>query len=220
VLPGMLRNGFTPAVATCGGQLYVNPADGKLYRLNKQRDGWDEVGSVQKPRTVHRLVALGDNRLIVLGGASRAGNVAETEIVEPACCPTPTKAAAIDLSKQCYCTVMTSTLVDGESREVEYQGVKIKLCCAACLRKWNADPEAYLNAELLPQLKGKTLPTRSIAQVYCPVYRDRVVSAKDPSVEYQGRTIYFFNETAKQRFLSDPEQYAKPEWLPQLKAAR
>jgi YHS domain-containing protein len=190
-----------------------------VYRLTEKRDGWEEVAALEKPRTVHRMVAVGDNRLLVLGGASRAGNVGQTEVVEPDCCgklvgpPKPTAAPG----EQAYCPIMTKVPVGAEAREVEFQGVKIKLCCSTCLRKWKAEPEAYLDPSLLPQLKGIALPKRKIEQVCCPVYRDRVVSSSDPSAEYKGVKVYFFNETAKSKFLGDPEKYIDPKVLPQLK---
>jgi N-acetylneuraminic acid mutarotase/YHS domain-containing protein len=221
-VPGAMMNGFTPAACTSGGRLHVSPADGKVYRLTEKRDSWEEVATLANPRFVHRMVVIGDNRLLVLGGASRAGNVAISEVIEPACCgkPVPSKAAPTVTrpDQQAYCPVMTGVPIGADSREIEYQGVKIKVCCAACLRKWNAQPEAYLDPARLPQLKGLTLPPRPLAQKFCPVYPDRVVSSRDPSIEYQGVTIHVFNETAKQKFLSEPEKYTDPKVLPQLKA--
>jgi N-acetylneuraminic acid mutarotase/YHS domain-containing protein len=223
-VPGQMMNGFTPAACVCNGRLHVSPADGKVYRLAEKGDGWEEVATLEKPRFVHRMVAARDDLLLVLGGASRAGNVALTEAVEPACCgkpvaskPTP-RAAGPD--QQAYCPVMTGQPIGEDAREVEYRGAKIKFCCSACLKKWTADPEAYLDPKLLPQLKGMDLPRRSLEQVFCPVYRDRVVSAKDPSAEYQGATVYFFNETARQKFLAEPAKYADPKLLPQLRGRR
>jgi YHS domain-containing protein len=222
-LPGALMNGFTPAACVSAGRLYASPADGKLYRLTEKKDGWEEVGTLEKPRFVHRLVPTADNRLLALGGASKAGNVALTEALEPACCgkkvPTKAEVLAANPGAQAYCPVMTAVPVGNDSKEVEYQGVTIKVCCSTCLRKWKAEPEAYLLAELLPQLKGKELPKRKLAQVYCPVYRDRVVSSKDPSAEYVGVRVYFFNESAKKKFLADPAKYADEKLLPQLRAA-
>lgn len=220
-LPGPISNGFTPAVCACGGRLIVSPADGKLYRLNERHDGWQEVGALRHPRVVHRLVAIGANRLLALGGASKTGNVALTETLELA--PLGKHASAVTRSplshsgEQTHCPIMTGVPVGCDSKEVEYLGVKVKLCCSACLRKWNAEPEAYLLPELLPQLNGKKLPGRKIEQVYCPVYRDRVVSSRDPSIEYRGVTVYVFNNSAKTKFLADPARYADPQILPQLK---
>jgi YHS domain-containing protein/N-acetylneuraminic acid mutarotase len=216
-LPGPIRNGFTPAACNAGGKLYVSPADGKVYRLSEKKDAWDEVAALAQQRIVHRLVPAGDELLMVLGGAARSGNVASVEAIEPACCVKPKAVAARNPHEQGYCPVMTTVPIDGEAKEVEYRGVKIKVCCSTCLRKWNADPEAYLNVALLPQLKGMALPPRTLAQVYCPVHRDRVVSAKSPAAEYNGATVYFFSETARTRFLEDPTRYADVAVLPQLR---
>ena len=76
------------------------------------------------------------------------------------------------------------------------------------MKRWKAEPAAYLDPALLPQLKGMVLPARPLMQTRCPVYPDRVVSSKDPSTVYRGVTIHFFNETAKARFLADPTKYA------------
>jgi N-acetylneuraminic acid mutarotase len=81
-VPEGKMNGFTPAACTSGGRIYVSPADGKVYRLARTGGGWEEVATLAKPRFVHRMVSIGDNKLLVLGGASREGNVALTEVIE------------------------------------------------------------------------------------------------------------------------------------------
>jgi YHS domain-containing protein/N-acetylneuraminic acid mutarotase len=208
-LPGPIRNGFTPAAVACGGKLYVSPQDGKLYRLADSQKAWEEIATLETKRLVHRVVAAGDDLMLVLGGAGRDGNIAQVEAVEPSRGIKSKASIARTVGAQVYCPVMTSVPIDTDSKVVEYRGVKIKVCCATCLKKWNADPEAYLNPTILPQLKGMDVPKRAIAQVFCPVYRDRVVSSKGPSAEYKGTTVYFFNETAKTRFLADPAKYAE-----------
>jgi N-acetylneuraminic acid mutarotase/YHS domain-containing protein len=217
-LPGSLMNGFNPAATALGGRLYVSPADGKLYRLAERQDRWEEVATLAKTRFVHRLVPASEQSLLVLGGASKMGNVAMTESInlvkgEVAKRKTPVREIP---GNQEFCPILTKVPIGDDAVEVEYQGMKIKLCCATCVRKWRASPEAYLDARLLPQLGGMKIPKRTIEQRFCPVYPDRVVSEKDPSVEYQGTTIYVFNETAKKRFLADPQKYANPKVLPQL----
>lgn len=122
-----------------------------------------------------------------------------------------------DAGRQVYCPIMTKDEIGSEAEEVEWKGVKIKLCCGTCVKKFQAEPEAYLLPQLLPLLKGKELPKRKIEQVYCPVYRERVVSSKDPSARYKETTVYFSNEAAKKKFLADPDKYADPAVLPQLK---
>lgn len=124
-----------------------------------------------------------------------------------------------DPGKQVYCPVMTKDELGSEAEEVEWKGVKIKLCCGTCVKKFKAEPEAYLLPDILPQLKGKELPKRKIEQVYCPVYRDKVVSSKDATTEYKGVTVYLWNATAKKKFDADPEKYAASKILPQLKPA-
>jgi len=79
-IPGGQRNAFSPAVCAMGGRIYASPADGVVYRLDSE--GWTKVGSVQHKRIVHRIVPTADKRLVVLGGAARGTNVAETEVVE------------------------------------------------------------------------------------------------------------------------------------------
>lgn len=127
--------------------------------------------------------------------------------------PKPTTPA-----KQVYCPVMSKDELGEKPIVVEWNGVKIGLCCGTCVKKFKSEPEAYLLPELVPQLKGKELPKRKIEQVYCPVYRDKVVSSKDASLEYKGGTVYFWNTTAKQRFEKDPEKYADAAVIPHLRA--
>ncbi len=218
-LPGQLMNGFNPAACSMGTTIFVSPIDGNIYRLDDKRDKWDPVGRLNKARFVHRMLRLHDNQMMVLGGASKTGNVAATEVVEPSGnLPMISKGAA-DANKnnsQTHCPILTDVLIGADAIEVEYGGMKIKLCCATCLRKWNADPEAYLNRQWLPQLGETQLPKRTIEQVYCPVYPNRVVSTKDPYVEHNGVKIYLFNATTKRKFLAEPQKYLDPKVLPQL----
>ncbi len=127
----------------------------------------------------------------------------------------PTKLPAVGAA-QTHCPIMTDTELGKDDPEIEYHGVKVRVCCDACLQKFEADPDAYVQSPLLPQLKGMELPRRQLAQVYCPVYPQRVVSAQDPFVMYQGQKIYLFNRTAVKRWNADPERYANPQILPQL----
>jgi hypothetical protein len=215
-LPGPMMNGFTPGVALSGTDLCVNPADGIVYRLGSR--GWDRVGEVPTKRFVHRLVTLPDGSLLALGGASQQGPLASVErvVIGPAVTP---PSVSPEPGMQEVCPVMTDISIDDESITVEWQSVTIRLCCKSCLKKWKADPAAYLRPETLPQLQGKSLPKREIEQVFCPVYRDRVVSAKDPIVVHQGIKVYVYNQSAKQKYEANPAKYADPSLLPQLKKA-
>jgi YHS domain-containing protein len=119
---------------------------------------------------------------------------------------------------QKFCPIMTKDeVVAGESEELTYKGVKILFCCDQCIAKFKRDPAAYLDPEIVPALKGMELPKRTIEQVYCPVYKDRKVSEKDPFTTYKGVKVFVYNDLARQRFEKDPERYADPKVLPQLK---
>jgi len=124
---------------------------------------------------------------------------------------------ADDKTKQKFCPVMTTDEIDPDNaKSVTYKGVKILLCCDACVAKFNREPSAYIDPKLVPELAGKELPKREIEQVYCPVLKDRKVNSKDPSTMYKGVKIYFYNDVAKQRFEKDPERYLDRKILPQL----
>ena len=130
----------------------------------------------------------------------------------------PPKAPA---KEQKFCPVMTQDEIDPkESVTVTWNGVKIYLCCDTCVSKFKRDPAAYLDPEFIPALAGMKLPDRGIEQKFCPVYTDKKVSQKDPFATYKGVKVYFYNATAKSRFEKDPERYAKPEILPQLKGKK
>ena len=131
---------------------------------------------------------------------------------------------------QTLCPIMVKRKIENEGEDevsiVEYtfkegknkgEVVKVALCCDVCVKKWKADPEAYLDVKFIPQLEGMDLPKRKIEQMYCPVYPDRKVSEKDTVVEYKGKKIYVFNKSAKRKFERRPEKYADPKILPQLR---
>lgn len=217
--PGTARTGFNPAACEIGGRLYLNTLDRSVLRLNDKGDGWDKVGATVETRYVHRLVPVGPSAFVAVAGASPKGPHASLELVKVDGAAAGGTPAAADPkpNKQKFCPIMTTDEVDPEnSTEVEYKGVKILLCCDTCVAKFKRDPAAYLDPKLIPALAEKELPKRGIEQVYCPVYPERKVSARDPFVTYKGVKVYVFNEVAKQRFLKDPARYADPKILPQL----
>jgi len=81
VVPEPKQNGFTPASAVSGDQLYLSTADGKVFRLGQKGEAWEEVASLKQPRFVHRLLPIDGGRVVALGGASKKGNVALTEVI-------------------------------------------------------------------------------------------------------------------------------------------
>lgn len=217
--PGTERTGFNPAACELGGRLFLNAMDRAVWRLNAKGDGWERVGETAEARYVHRLVPVGKDAFLAIGGASPKGPHASVEVVKAGEKAAAAPAKGDDTTKvQKFCPVMTTDEIDpANAYEVEWKGVKIFLCCNACVGKFKRDPAAYLDAKLIPALEGKELPKRDIEQVYCPVYRDRKVSSKDPFTVYKGVKVYVFSDIARQRFEKDPERYADVAVLPQLK---
>ena len=82
-IPEPDMNGFSPAAAVAGGELYLSVADGKVFGLSKKRDAWNAIAAPERPRFVHRLVPAGDDLLLAVGGSSKKGNVAMTEAIVP-----------------------------------------------------------------------------------------------------------------------------------------
>jgi len=80
-IPGEGMNGFTPASVVLDGKLLVNPADGKIYRLN-DKGAWDTAGEVKQARIVHRSVPISKNAILVLGGSAKGTIVGVIESIE------------------------------------------------------------------------------------------------------------------------------------------
>ncbi len=244
-LPEPQRNGFAPAACVVDRRLYVSLGDGSILRLSASADAWEPVAQAT-PRIVHRLVPFGANFLILggasgadildliesvsVGGTSGAAAQVppgreddklaivsrDTRSVVDVSAASPANGAIAN--GQRYCPIMTGDRIGGNSPTVDYRGHVIALCCETCALRWKRDPDAYAaaSAALLPQLAGEQLPPRELEQRFCPVYRDRVVTAQDIVVEYQGRKVYLFNDTALERWNADPAKYADPGVLPQL----
>ncbi len=62
--------------------------------------------------------------------------------------PKPKK-PSINVVNNAHCPVAGSAIGSmGEGTSVDYKGYKVSLCCAGCTAKFNANPDAYLNAAL------------------------------------------------------------------------
>jgi YHS domain-containing protein len=215
-IPGTDRVGFSPAATVVAGRLILNTVDKAVYALNEKGTAWDKVGTTAESRYVHRLVPGGKDAVVAIAGASPNGPQDTVEVVKLG----DAKAAAppADPKAQRFCPVMTTDEIDpNASATVDYKGVKIYLCCDGCVGKFKRDPAAYLDPKIIPGLADMELPKRDIEQMYCPVLKDRKVSSKDPSTTYKGVKVYFYSDLARERFLKDPERYADPVILPQLK---
>ncbi len=80
-IPGIPMNGNGLAVCGTEKSLYLSGMDGKVYRLNKAKDGWDLVGRVEQPRIHHKLLSAGHGVLLAVGGATMSGNLKTTDSV-------------------------------------------------------------------------------------------------------------------------------------------
>jgi len=214
--PGTDRVGFSPAATIVDGRLILSSSDRAIHALNDRGTTWEKVGQTAESRLVHRLVAGGPATVVAIAGAGGPkGPFDSVEAVKLGAAAPITANSNPEAQK--YCPVMTTDEIDPKaSKAVTYKGVKIYLCCDACVGKFNRDPAAYLDSKIVPALAGLELPKRDIEQMYCPVLKDRKVSSKDPSTTYKGVKVYFYNDLARQRFEKDPERYADAKLLPQL----
>lgn len=214
-LPGEDRAGFSPAACALDGRVIVTSMDRSVHALDVADGKWTKVGETAEPRFVNRIVPKSANEIIAIGGASMKGPLASLEVVKLDLKPTEKTGAS---KEQKFCPIMTTDEVTAkDSHAVNYKGVSILLCCDQCVGKFRRDPAAYLDPKLIPALAGLDLPARGTEQQYCPVYKARKISTKDPFVTYKGVKVYVYNDTAKLRFEKDPERYADPAILPQLK---
>jgi N-acetylneuraminic acid mutarotase len=80
-LPGTPRVAFSPAAAVINNQVILNTSAGMTYRLQSDERGWQPIGPSQTHRMVARLVAKNHSEALLVGGASRAGNIGAIEVI-------------------------------------------------------------------------------------------------------------------------------------------
>ena len=115
-------------------------------------------------------------------------------------------------AEQEFCPIMVEDGVDPDE-VVEYGGQQIFLCCGTCTKVWETNPDYFarlaFELKLLPQFEELPEGAKSVElldQRFCPLRPDSVVGPESPSVEYQGKTIYFFKERdIERRWSPDPE---------------
>jgi N-acetylneuraminic acid mutarotase len=82
-IPGKGMEGFGSSAYAVGGKLYVSTFSGMLYRLSDDTQSWEKVQKLERDRFFHRMLPLGDDRLVFVGGASMAsGKFAEVDVVK------------------------------------------------------------------------------------------------------------------------------------------
>jgi len=113
--------------------------------------------------------------------------------------------------RQKYCPLMVEDAAEMDTF-VKYKGVKVFLCCSSCKRQWNENPDyfAVVSVKQAPQLKPvASQEIKALDQEFCPVYTDRRVHPKGPSLVHNGKKIYFSKTRALERFQTSPDRYLK-----------
>ena len=83
-LTGDTMEAFGASAFAQGDHLYVTGVKGRILRLSDNGQAWDEVGRMEQGRFFHRLLPLGDDRLIIVGGSSRSGRILSLELLRVA----------------------------------------------------------------------------------------------------------------------------------------
>jgi N-acetylneuraminic acid mutarotase len=80
-LPGADMAGFGVAACSVDGKLYVCGNEGSVYRLSEDGSKWDEVARVGTPRFFHQLLPASASDLLMIGGATMKGHLADSELI-------------------------------------------------------------------------------------------------------------------------------------------
>ncbi|MEO1525758.1 MAG: DUF3386 family protein [Planctomycetota bacterium] len=72
--PDSRAAGFATSSFAVGGKLFVSGASGVVYRLADDGSAWDVQDRLVYPRMFHRLLPVGEDRLIALGGTGSGGS--------------------------------------------------------------------------------------------------------------------------------------------------
>ena len=81
-LEGKGFEGFGSSAFAVGGKLYVSTNKGNLQQLSADGKSWKIARKLERGRFFHRMLPLGKNRLVLVGGANMAvGKYAEVDVV-------------------------------------------------------------------------------------------------------------------------------------------
>lgn len=107
------------------------------------------------------------------------------------------------------CPIMTEDDIDKEET-VEFEGVKVGLCCGKCGKLWSGNARYYIKASLaqLPQFKGMETKLgldqiTLLPQKFCPMKSKNLICPDSPGMDYQGVKIYFFDQKALEKWKLD-----------------
>ena len=113
----------------------------------------------------------------------------------------------------------TCPLMIGEENDPEETvtvgGKSIGFCCGSCVKKFDENRAYYIKAvkELFIMFSAEQRASLGVNDVVllqqrrCPIYPERIVNPKCPSVEYKGTKIYFWSSSALRRWNRDPDKY-------------
>ena len=133
------------------------------------------------------------------------------------------------------------TVAEDSPHVYEYQSVRYLFCCSGCLKKFSANPEAYLTSERAPSVccsqsktdisdassqgkeesavvtsKGCGCGSKPVSDAEKTTFIDpvcgmTVTDLTKPHTEWQGQDYYFCSEKCLQKFIATPEAYVKTE---------
>lgn len=127
------------------------------------------------------------------------------------------------------CAIMLGDEVDPEEFS-ESTGKKIYFCCGACVKAFDGAAAYYIKAvpalaEKFTEAEMKELgvdKVKLLDQRVCPIYPERFINPNSKTIEYKGKTIYFWSSSAQRRWKRDPDAYFKEAFekghLPQYKS--
>ena len=82
-IPRGAMKGFGSAACSVNGRVVLSPYGGKLWTLSSEGTAWEEIGELTSSRFFHRLVPMGEDKVIAIAGASRRfGHLGSMEVAE------------------------------------------------------------------------------------------------------------------------------------------
>ena len=118
------------------------------------------------------------------------------------------------------CALMLEDDIDPEEYS-EVMGKKIEFCCGSCVKAFDKATAYYIKAvpalaEKFTDAEKKELGVDKVTlldQRFCPIYPDSIVNPESKTIEYNGKTIYFWSSSAQRRWKKDPEKsISKKPW--------
>ncbi len=81
-MPGQNMDGFGMSAFGTSRGLFASCRTGEVQQFDPAINGWISLGKLNHPRMSHRLLAIDDQHLVVVGGVSRGGKVTAVESLE------------------------------------------------------------------------------------------------------------------------------------------